>query len=600
MATRRVATVFGGSGFIGRYVVKRLAQQGYIVRVAVRDPEAALFLKPMGAVGQIVPLYASVLNEATVHRAIDGAEIVVNLVGALTESRSASFQAVHAEGAERIARIAAATGVSRLIQISAIGADSTIAPLFAVALLRLALPNSPAYLSLVAATAIVTGLMVAAVGALKLAWLADFLSLPIVAGFMSGIGVIIVVHQLPRVLGVTSGGDSVGARLSSLSHHLGHVSAWSVGLAMGTFIMMLVGEKLNPRLPMALVAVVGASVLGATLSLTHHGVSELGAVIAGLPAWRLRWFTLHEWSAIVTTALTLVVVVISQSAATARSSADEIGVADNLNRDFVGIGLANVLAGVSGAFPVNASPARTAVTQLAGGRTKMVGLVAVGGALLFSPLAKFAHTIPLAALAGVLLFVASRLIKVAQLRVILRTSRVEFSLAIVTGLGVVVLGVERGLALAVALAILDRTWRSSRPPMIELGRRKGTTSWEQTDAHGVALVDHILAIFFGGPLYFANAGVFRRELHALLAKSPKTRHLIIDAVAMSDIDYTGLVTLSQVVGDLANDNVSVSIARASNAVQHELSTFADQALRHVQLFASVDAAANDAVKELKR
>ena len=105
MATRRVATVFGGSGFIGRYVVKRLAQQGYVVRVAVRDPEAALFLKPMGAVGQVVPLYASVMNEGTVHRAVAGAEVVVNLVGALTESRAASFQAVHTEGAERIARI---------------------------------------------------------------------------------------------------------------------------------------------------------------------------------------------------------------------------------------------------------------------------------------------------------------------------------------------------------------------------------------------------------------------------------------------------------------------------------------------------------------
>ena len=123
MATRRVATVFGGSGFIGRYVVKRLAQQGFVVRVAVRDPEAALFLKPMGAVGQVVPLYSSVTNEATVHRAIEGAEVVVNLVGVLTESRAASFQAIHAEGAERIARISAATGVSRLIQISAIGAD---------------------------------------------------------------------------------------------------------------------------------------------------------------------------------------------------------------------------------------------------------------------------------------------------------------------------------------------------------------------------------------------------------------------------------------------------------------------------------------------
>jgi NADH dehydrogenase len=123
MATRRVATVFGGSGFIGRYVVKRLAQQGYVVRVAVRDPEAALFLKPMGAVGQVVPLFASVMNEGTVHRAIDGADVVINLVGALAESRNASFQAVHTAGAERIARLSAAAGVVRLVHISAIGAD---------------------------------------------------------------------------------------------------------------------------------------------------------------------------------------------------------------------------------------------------------------------------------------------------------------------------------------------------------------------------------------------------------------------------------------------------------------------------------------------
>jgi uncharacterized protein YbjT (DUF2867 family) len=123
MATRRVATIFGGSGFIGRYVVKRFAQQGFIVRVPSRDPEGALFLKPMGAVGQIVPLFASITNEATVHRAVDDAEVVVNLVGALTESGAASFQAIHAEGSERIARLSAAAGASRLIQISAIGAD---------------------------------------------------------------------------------------------------------------------------------------------------------------------------------------------------------------------------------------------------------------------------------------------------------------------------------------------------------------------------------------------------------------------------------------------------------------------------------------------
>lgn len=123
MATRSVATVFGGSGFIGRYVVKRLAQQGYVVRAAVRDPEAALFLKPMGAVGQVVPLYASLQNEATVQRAVEGATLVVNLVGVLAESRSATFQAVHVEGAGRVARLAAAAGAVRLVHLSAIGAD---------------------------------------------------------------------------------------------------------------------------------------------------------------------------------------------------------------------------------------------------------------------------------------------------------------------------------------------------------------------------------------------------------------------------------------------------------------------------------------------
>jgi uncharacterized protein YbjT (DUF2867 family) len=131
MTTRSVATVFGGSGFIGRYVVKRLAARGYIVRVAVRDTEAALFLKPMGAVGQIVPLYAPVTEEADVARAVDGARIVVNLVGILAERKAGDFDRVQAEGAGRVARLAAAAGAERLIHLSAIGADPASASQYA-------------------------------------------------------------------------------------------------------------------------------------------------------------------------------------------------------------------------------------------------------------------------------------------------------------------------------------------------------------------------------------------------------------------------------------------------------------------------------------
>lgn len=123
MTRRAVATVFGGSGFIGRYVVKRLARQGWLVRVAVRDPEAALFLKPMGTVGQVVPIYASVTDDVSTASAVAGADLVINLVGILAEAGGAGFQSVHAEGAGRVARLAAQAGVPRFVHMSAIGAD---------------------------------------------------------------------------------------------------------------------------------------------------------------------------------------------------------------------------------------------------------------------------------------------------------------------------------------------------------------------------------------------------------------------------------------------------------------------------------------------
>ena len=123
MATRSVATVFGGSGFLGRYIVRRLAADGHVVRVAVRHPANANALRPMGRVGQIVPTYAALDDEASVARAVAGSSIVVNLVGILAESRRGDFQRMHEEGAGRIARLAAASGTERLVQMSAIGAD---------------------------------------------------------------------------------------------------------------------------------------------------------------------------------------------------------------------------------------------------------------------------------------------------------------------------------------------------------------------------------------------------------------------------------------------------------------------------------------------
>ena len=481
--------------------------------------------------------------------------------------------------------------------IVSVGADSTIAPLFAVVLIRLAPVSTTLYFELVAATAVITGLVVMAVGLLKLGWIADFLSLPIVTGFLCGIGVIIIVHQLPSALGVPSGGISVLQRLNWLVHHLTHVSSWSIALALGTLIVMALGEKINARLPWALAAIALAIVLCVSLSLQNHGVKELGTVVVGLPTWRLHWLTSGQWGVVLTTSVTLVIVILSQTAATTRNAADELGIEANISRDFVGVGLANVAAGLVGAFPVDASPARTTVSRLAGGSTKVVGLTAAVLAIILSPLGRYAHTIPLAALAGVLFFVASRLIKVGLLKKIWRSRRVEFFFAAVSGLGVILIGVEQGLAIAVGLAILDQTWRSARPHMVVLGRLDGTTSWEPLKDSHVHMVDHTLVALFDNDLFFANAGVFRREMHQLLATYPASRHVVFDGVAMAEIDFTGMTILSQVVGDLAKDHVSVSFARVNPSVKKTLSPSFDPFIRKIPAYDSVDEAVNAATDQ---
>jgi SulP family sulfate permease len=474
--------------------------------------------------------------------------------------------------------------------IVSVGADSTIAPLFAVVLVRFAPVSTTLYMELVAATAIVTGIAVLCVGLFKLGWIADFLSVPIVTGFLCGIGVIIIVHQLPNALGVASNGSSIVQRVHSDASQLAHVSGWSIAIALGTLVVLVLGEKVNARVPWALGAIAVAIVLAAAFHLAHHGVTELGAVHVGPPEWHLRWLTSVQWGVVLTTSVTLVIVILSQTAATSRTAADELGVDANLSRDFVGVGLANVAAGLVGAFPVDASPARTTVSRLAGGSTKLVGLTAAVIALALSPLGSYAHAIPLAALAGVLVFIGARLIKVGVMARVLRTSRIEFLFALVSALGVVFIGVEQGIAIAVGLAILDQTWRSARPHMIVLGRREGTTSWEPLSDDGVVTVDHTLVLLFDNDLFFANAGIFRRDMHIVLTKYPATRHVVIDGAAMAEIDFTGMTILSQVVSDLKKDGVDLSFARINERVQHELVKSFDPTIRALTTYASVDAA----------
>ncbi len=474
--------------------------------------------------------------------------------------------------------------------IVSIGADSTIAPLFAVALVRLAAPSSPHLLQLISATAVVAGVIVFLVGLFKLGWLADFLSAPIVAGFMSGVGVTIIVHQLNHALGLASESGSIIHRAWWSISHLGHTNGATAAIAMGTLAVVVIGERISAKIPFALIAVIAATLITHFAHLAHHGVATLGTVTVVVPQWRLQGYSWHDATVVATTAATVAVVILSQSAATTRNAADELGIYDDVNRDFFAIGLANIAAGVIGTIPVNASPARTNIVRAAGGRTQLVGLVAAAGALLVGPLAPALRDIPLAVLAGILFYVASRLIKVNEIRRIAKVNGYECALALITALAVLVIGVQAGIAVAVLLAIIDQTRRNARPRAVVLGRRPGSTSWEPVGRDGSAPEDKVTVFLFTAPLFFANAALFRSEVHSAMRTYPDTRHLVLDAAAMTEVDFTGLNALASLVADLVRDHVDVCVARPSDSFTSSLARSPWPSLRLLATYSTVDAA----------
>jgi MFS superfamily sulfate permease-like transporter len=234
------------------------------------------------------------------------------------------------------------------------------------------------------------------------------------------------------------------------------------------------------------------------------------------------------------------------------------------------VGTGNVIAGLVGAFPVNASPARTAAVADAGGRTQLTGLLSAVVIVALIPLAGVLHDVPLATLAGVLLFVASRLFHFGELTKIARFDRFEFALTVITLLAVALIGVEQGIGVAVALAILDRTRISAQPRLHVLERLSGTTSWAPPGP-GTEATPGVLVVLFATPLWYANASHFGDEARAaIVAAKPPPKVVVLDALGMSDIDYTGTQAMAALLDELQASGTTFAIARAGHRVREEL------------------------------
>jgi sulfate permease, SulP family len=474
-----------------------------------------------------------------------------------------------------------------------VGADSTIAPLFAAGVMTFAALGSPRYIELVSILAVMVGLIVMLVSILRLGWIAEFLSTPITTGFLSGVGVIIVIHQLPDFFGLPSTSGSDQHRFFYVVDHLSEVQLGALLMGLGVMAVVLVCARVNRRIPGALIALVGSIVLVHVFDLSAHGVPVLGTIHSGAPHFGLTGLSWSTVSELFPLAGVVALVVITQTAATTRAFAAQGEYDVDAGRDFLAVGAGSVLAGLVGSFPVDASPPRTGALVNAGGRTQVGPLAAAVVVLLFLPFANVLMDVPLSMLAAVLIVIGVRLFKWRDLRSIAHFDLTEFGLAAITLLVVVLVGVEQGIAVAVGLAIIDRIRRTSRPQLHQMGLVPGTTSWipiiPGVDA---APMPGVLVVLFATPLWFANAVHFGEEVEkAFAGAGPKPRVLILDTLGMYDIDYTGSRALGRLLDRCEHDHVIFGIARAGDHLRHSLDRSGLMArIGTDHCFATVDAA----------
>ncbi|HTA99040.1 MAG TPA: SulP family inorganic anion transporter [Bradyrhizobium sp.] len=455
----------------------------------------------------------------------------------------------------------AAFGSNRFLSC---GADSTITPIFAGGLAALAATGSPDYQVLAAALALMVGLWLIGAGVFRLGWIADLLSIPVTTGFLAGISVHILVSQLPGILGLPPPEGPMLQKLATLVTHLNQTNPFTLVIGVGVLAIITVSEKIDARIPGALIGLALAGAAVVLLGLESRGVSVLGAIQASLPAVKVPMVTADHLTSLISLSLIIAVVVMVQTAATTRSFPSSSDEPPDVDRDFTGVGVGSVLSGLIGAFPVDASPPRTAVVCETGGKSQLAGLAAavIVIALLVLGTALLAR-IPNAALGGVLLFVALRIVRVSQIVAIARQSLGEFLLIVATAAAIIVLPIEQGVGIGIALSLLHGIWSATRARVILFERIPKTSIWWPASPHLPGEREPgVIVAGFPGPLSFLNAYPFRRDImDAIQAEGQAARLLVLEATGIVEIDFTAAQILRELIRRAHADGVDFAIAR---------------------------------------
>jgi sulfate permease, SulP family len=421
------------------------------------------------------------------------------------------------------------------------------------------------YLLLMAALALLVATIAGLARLLRLGFVASLLSKPVLVGYISGVGLVLISSQLESLTGVEITADGFFPRIGEFLTGLATADPLTVVVATVTFVAILALRRYAPRLPGALLAVGGATLVAWAAGLDT--LTRVGAIPEGLPAPRIAAPPAADLAALVPAALGITLVGYSDNVLTARAIAARMGYRIDADRELTGLASANAAAGLLQGMPVSSSASRTAVAASVGGVTPLVGIVASAAVVATLLVAREAlAAVPRAALAALILAAAVSIIDVPGYRDLWRTARVEFVLAVVTALGVMVFDVLVGVLVAVVLSVAVALGRMARPESTILGGARDLDGWVSVDEHPQArTLPGLLVYRFDAPLFFINAEHFRQRLVYLLDLNPGDEEwVVLDFEGIGDVDATAIDAIRELLDELRRRDVGVvAVARAN-------------------------------------
>ncbi|RUP09974.1 SulP family inorganic anion transporter [Hyphomicrobium sp.] len=466
-------------------------------------------------------------------------------------------------------------GPSRILVL---GPDSSLAAVILAVVLPLSAGDPIRAVALASAMAIVSGIVCVGAGLARLGFVTELLSKPIRYGYMNGIALTVLLSQVPKLLGFSVEGVGPLRDLWEIGDGIasGRVNWVAFGVGAATLVTIFILKYLKV-VPGILIAVVGATAIVGIFGLSENaGVSVLGPLPQGLPAFEVPWITAADFAAVLSGGLAVALISFADTTVLSRAYAARTRMYVNPNQELIGLGASNLAAGFFQGFPISSSSSRTPVAEAAGAKTQMTGVVgAIAVALLIIAAPNLLRNLPMSALAAVVIASAIGLIEVNDLIRIYRMQKWEFWLSMLCFAGVAVFGAIQGIALAVIVAVIEFLWDAWRPHFAVLGRAEGVKGYHDISRYPEARQVPGLVLFrWDAPLFFANAELFQESVIASVENSQTpVRWVVVAAEPVTSVDVTAADMIAELDNTLREAGIELLFAELKDPVKDKLKRF---------------------------